>query len=60
MTILKSKLHVAEHRVEAAQLKVYSLKRKLLAGSSAASPEILNFWESELSAAKEELVKLAP
>ncbi|QGW99232.1 hypothetical protein FGM04_22140 (plasmid) [Aeromonas veronii] len=60
MTILKSKLHMAEHRVEAAQLKVDSLKRKHLEGSSAASSELLNNWENELSAAKAELAKLAP
>lgn len=60
MTILKSDLHRARECVEVAQLRVNSLKRKLQFGSGAASQECLNYWKSELSAAKAELAKLAP
>lgn len=59
MTILKSDLHRAEDCVAAAKHMVGSLKRKLQAGSEAASQECLSYWEGELSAAKAELAKLA-
>ncbi|MNC55669.1 hypothetical protein D3C75_1052100 [compost metagenome] len=52
MTILNSDLHRAEDCVAAAKLRVDSLERKLQAGSEAASQECLNYWKSELSAAK--------
>lgn len=60
MTIFKSDLHRAEDCVAGALLRVDSLKQKLQAGSEAASQECLNYWESELSAARAELAKLAP
>lgn len=60
MTILKSDLQRAEGSVEAVKLRIQSLKRKLKAGSEAASQECLSEWRRELSAAKAVLAKLAP
>lgn len=45
-------------RVSKAKVTRDSVHRKLIAGSDSVSLEQLNYWESELSAAQEELAKL--